>query len=54
MSFEKRNFRRKDDCADEQKKDSLKNRQETADDAQNNKNPSQDMPANLFEVFFLH
>jgi len=45
---EKRDFRSQDDCSDEEEKESLKNGQKTANDAQGDKQPSQDMPGNFF------
>jgi len=45
---EKRDFRSQDDCSDEEEKEPLKNGQKTANDAQGDKQPSQDMPGNFF------
>lgn len=48
LPLEKRDFRSQDDRSYEEKKDALQNRQETADDSQYDKKPSQDVPYNFF------
>jgi len=54
LSLEKRDVRSQNDCSDEEKKDALEDRQETADNSQYNKKPSKDMSVNFFYNSSFH
>jgi len=54
LAMEKRDFRSQDDRSDKEKKETLQNRQETAQNSQYEEHPSQAMPEDFFQKYFFH